>query len=104
RFEIVDAAFRIAGTGSLGGLRIAVLTRGKGDPEGGWLFDMKEEAAPSLAMSGDSAVTSGERVVTGTRACLRRPPRMIGSSQIGTTPLFVRRLLPQEDKLDLRRV
>src|SRR6185503_14924399 len=30
RFELLDAAFRIAGTGSLGTLRIAVLTRGKG--------------------------------------------------------------------------
>src|SRR5678815_362037 len=45
-----------------------------------------------------------DSVVSGVRACLERPPRMIGSSEIAGTPLFVRRLLPQEDKLDLSRV
>lgn len=103
RFEILDAAFRIAGTGSLGTLRVAVLTRGKGDAEGGWLFDMKEETAPSFT-SPLVPAAPGERVVTGVRACLERPPRMIGSSEITGTPLFVRRLLPQEDKLDLSRL
>jgi uncharacterized protein (DUF2252 family) len=103
RFEIIDAAFRIAGTGSLGTLRIAVLTRGKGVPDGAWLFDMKEETASALTDSlvpSVDGVAPGERVVTGVRACLRLPPRMIGTSEVAGTPLFVRRLSPQEDKLD----
>src|SRR5262249_12793187 len=36
QLEIVDHAFRIAGTGSLGALRVAVLTKGKGGVDGGW--------------------------------------------------------------------
>ena len=55
--EVVDAAFRVAGTGSLGCLRVAVLVRGKGGRDGAWIFDMKEEDTPSSA-------------------CLVRPPRL----------------------------
>src|SRR5207248_10944255 len=32
---VVDCALRIAGTGSLGGVRVAVLVRGKGGDDGG---------------------------------------------------------------------
>ncbi|HEY1535323.1 MAG TPA: DUF2252 family protein, partial [Polyangiaceae bacterium] len=48
-FEVEDMAFRIAGTGSLGGLRVAVLTRGKGEVDSRWIFDMKAEGIPSAA-------------------------------------------------------
>ena len=48
-FEIEDVAFRIAGTGSLGSLRVAVLTLGKGDVDSRWIFDMKSEGIPSAA-------------------------------------------------------
>ncbi len=34
-FEVIDAAFRVAGTGSLGSLRIAFLLQGKGGVDGG---------------------------------------------------------------------
>jgi uncharacterized protein (DUF2252 family) len=46
---IDDAAFRVAGTGSLGCLRVALLVRGRGGVDGGWIFDMKEEDSPSAA-------------------------------------------------------
>ena len=39
--EVIDAAFRVAGTGSLGCLRVAILVRGKGGRDGAWIFDMK---------------------------------------------------------------
>ena len=44
-YEIEDMAFRVAGTGSLGCLRVAMLVRGKGKRHGEWVFDMKEEDA-----------------------------------------------------------
>jgi uncharacterized protein (DUF2252 family) len=91
-YEICDLAFRIAGTGSLGGLRIAVLTNGKGGKNGNWMFDMKEEA--------DSA----QRVVDAMTACLEQPPRMAGTTKLGARSMLVRRLAAQEDKLDLLRV
>jgi uncharacterized protein (DUF2252 family) len=105
RCEIVDMAFRVAGTGSLGSLRVAVLTRGKGGAEGSWLFDMKQEGEPAaVPLLGAPELEGAERVVAGACACLEAPPRMMGATRLLGSPLFVRRLAPQEDKLDLSRI
>lgn len=102
RFAILDVARRIAGTGSLGSLRIAVLVRGKGGHDGQWIFDLKEQGAPSASLLlGKPDLDPALRVVTAARACLAHPPRMLGTTKLGPTPLFGRRLAPQEDKLEL---
>lgn len=104
-YDVVDLAFRVAGTGSLGALRVAVLTRGKDEPDGGWLFDMKEQGAPAAASLCKVPDEDGSaRVLAGMRACLESPPRMLGVTKLGATSLLVRRLAPQEDKLDLTRI
>ncbi|MEO7032408.1 MAG: DUF2252 family protein [Polyangiaceae bacterium] len=103
-FAIEDLAFRIAGTGSLGGLRIAVLTLGKGDIDSRWVFDMKVEGVPSAQALAPQTQVPAERVLMATRACLPNPPRMAGTTELDGLSMFVRRLLPQEDKLDLTRV
>ncbi len=103
-FEIEDLAFRIAGTGSLGGLRIAVLTLGKGDIDSRWVFDMKVEGAPSAQRLAPQTQVPAERVLAAARACLPNPPRMAGTTELDGLSMFVRRLLPQEDKLDLTRL
>jgi uncharacterized protein (DUF2252 family) len=105
RCQIVDMAFRVAGTGSLGSVRVAVLTRGKGGADGAWLFDMKEEGRPAAEpLLGLPELEPAERVVAGARACLEAPPRMMGTTRLAGVPMFVRRLAPQEDKLDLTRI
>jgi uncharacterized protein (DUF2252 family) len=99
---IVDAAFRVAGTGSLGGLRVAVLVQGKGGTDGAWIFDMKEQGTPSASiLLGKPSLDPAKRVVTAMDACLEHPPRQRGTTTLGRLPMFVRRLSPQEDKLDL---
>jgi uncharacterized protein (DUF2252 family) len=106
-FVVEDVAFRVAGTGSLGVLRIAVLTRGKGEPDSRWIFDMKAQGSPAGQMLPGAAPElqpPAERVLRATRACLAHPPRMLGSTELDDSSLFVRRLLPQEDKLDLTRL
>jgi uncharacterized protein (DUF2252 family) len=103
--EVVDAAFRVAGTGSLGCLRIAVLVRGKGGPDGAWIFDMKEEGTPSAeVLVRPPRLDPADRIVTAIRACVAQPPRMIGTTRLRKSSMFVRRLAPQEDKLDLTRL
>jgi len=102
--EILDLAFRIAGTGSLGLLRVAVLVKGKGGPNGAWLFDMKEEErspAPSLLV-GTPQIEPAERVVRAFRACLEVPPQRMGTTRIDDRSMFVRRLTPQEDRVSTR--
>ena len=103
--SVIDAAFRVAGTGSLGCLRVALLVRGKGDIDGAWVFDMKEEGAPSSAcMVRAPRLEPAERVCAALHACLARPPRMAGTTKLRGRSMFVRRLSPQEDKLDLGRL
>src|SRR5262249_50725934 len=96
------AAYRIAGTGSLGLLRIAVLVGGKGGPDGAWIFDLKEQHVPSCEAFGESPTPDhAGRVAAAMAACLARPPRLVGTTKLGVTSLLRRRLAPQEDKLDL---
>ena len=106
QLEILDVAFRVAGTGSLGSLRLAVLTRGKGGDEGSWLFDLKEQASCSVdvlapRVPGTSRAAEVEQAF---RACVEYPPRMLGTSKLGEHDVLVRRLTPQEDKLSLKKV
>ncbi|MEO8874747.1 MAG: DUF2252 family protein, partial [Polyangiaceae bacterium] len=103
-FDILDLAQRIAGTGSLGCLRIAVLTAGKGGRDDAFVFDMKEEGSSAAASFGKAPKgDAANRVIDAMRTSLASPPRMLGSTHIGKTSLLVRRLAPQEDKLDLSR-
>jgi len=104
--DVVDAAWRVAGCGSLGGVRVAVLARGKGGVDGAWVFDMKEEETPSATrVLGRPAkrfrFDPAERVCAAYRACVDRPSRLLGATTLGGRSMFVRRLAPQEDKLDL---
>jgi uncharacterized protein (DUF2252 family) len=101
-FRVMDTAQRIAGTGSLGCMRIAVLTCGKGGHDDAFVFDMKEEKKSAAARFGKAPRgPAAERVIAAMKSSLEHPPRMLGSTRIGSTSLFVRRLAPQEDKLDL---
>ena len=76
-YEVRDMAFRIAGTGSLGCLRIALLVRGKGKRDGEWIFDMKEEDADpsSVRLLRKQKLQGAERVESGMRAALASVPR-----------------------------
>ena len=103
--EVVDVAFRVAGTGSLGCLRYAILVRGKGGVDGGWIFDMKEEGLPAGAeLVRPPRLDPADRVCASIVACVAAPPRMIGATRMRGSSMFVRRLAPQEDKIDLAKL
>ena len=100
-YEVVDAAFRIAGTGSLGCLRLAVLTRGKGGVDGGFIFDVKEQGEPSASvLFAPPALGPAARVRSAALALVSHPPRMLGETELDGVPCLGRRLAPQEDRLD----
>jgi uncharacterized protein (DUF2252 family) len=103
--ELIDVAFRVAGTGSLGCLRLALLARGKGGRDGAWIFDMKAEGTPSSAcLVRPPRLEPAERVLEAMRRCLEHPPRMAGTTRLRGASMFVRRLAPQEDKLDYTKL
>ncbi|HZJ53202.1 MAG TPA: DUF2252 family protein [Myxococcaceae bacterium] len=101
RFSVLDVAFRVAGLGSLGRFRVAVLAEGHGTVDGAWMFDMKEMAQSAGAAFATRALEPGPaRVATALRTLLRFPPVMLGTVQALGRGLLVRRLTPQEDRLD----
>ncbi len=102
-FEVLDVARRVAGTGSLGVQRFAVLARG--GVHGEWLFDLKEEAPRSASALAAGGLAGAARVVRGIETSAPAPPRMLGTTRLvtargATLSMLVRRLSPQEDKLD----
>ncbi|HEV7500646.1 MAG TPA: DUF2252 family protein, partial [Vicinamibacteria bacterium] len=95
-----DAAWRVAGTGSLGVLRIAIVLSRGGIADR--LVELKE-ARPSavrraFAAVGPEPADRAEAVVEAARALVSDPPRLLAA--VAGPPSFVgRRLFPQEVKL-----
>jgi hypothetical protein len=102
QWHVEDAAWRVAGTGSLGVIRIAVVVSNAGHADR--LIELKE-ARPSavrgaFAASGSEPDDRAEAVVEAARALVADPPRLLAA--VSGPPSFVgRRLFPQEDKLAL---
>jgi uncharacterized protein (DUF2252 family) len=99
RFE--DAAEHLAGNGSLGKLRVWALFNDDGAPR---FLELKEESTPApCKLLGPTPFEGSERVARAAQNMLARPTfRMAALRRTDTTPCFLaRRLVPDEDKLDL---
>lgn len=102
---VLDVAFRVAGTGSLGALRLAILVRGKGGKDGAWVFELKEEGVPSpSSFLTPPRLVPAARVVTAMNACQAHPPKLLGAVVLDGRSMLARRLTPQEDKLALAAI
>ncbi|MBX7098655.1 MAG: DUF2252 domain-containing protein [Myxococcaceae bacterium] len=86
RLEFLDAAWRVAGTGSLGLTRLVVLAEGRRGAL--WLFDVK--ACPRGAAE----------VVAALRSALPAPPFGLGAVQVLGRSMVARALMPGEAKLE----
>ncbi len=111
QMRVLDVALRVAGTGSLGTLRLAVLVAGKGGRDGAWLFDMKEQGDPSSTeLLPRPDLQAAERAVAAMRAGLQHPPKLCGATTLVVPSshqrlsMLVRRLTPQEDRIDWSRL
>lgn len=105
-WEIEDAAQRIAGNGSLGTVRVALIVRESSGNER--IVELKQ-ARPSVveALVGRADPRPpARRVVEGAQALVAAPPRMLAALERvpGDLSLTGRQLFPQEDKLLLREV
>lgn len=107
--EVVDAAFRVAGTGSLGAFRAAVLVRvgGKGkkkdDDDRLRLVDVKEALPCHAPARGARKVPrdDAERVVRGARALVPALGERMLAASVLRKRVVVRELMPQEHKVTL---
>ena len=100
-FRVLDVVFRVAGTGSLGTFRVAVLAEGHGKVDGAWMFDMKAMGDSAGATFATRRAEAGPgRVAHAIRTTLKVPPAMLGTVRALGHGLLVRRLTPQDDRLD----
>jgi uncharacterized protein (DUF2252 family) len=102
-WKLEDRALRVAGNGSLGVVRVAVLVKDHDGDER--LLELKECRRSSTEALFPAVVGRwthpAERVTGAAHAMLAASPRHLAAVQVGELSFAGRRLFPQEDKLDL---
>jgi uncharacterized protein (DUF2252 family) len=96
--SVLDVAVRIAGTGSLGRWRFAVLMPGKNEQLGKELILELKEAIPSSLTPADTA-DQATRVVVTQRMLQGDSPAYLGVANVAGQPFTVRELQPTEAKV-----
>ncbi len=104
-YKVLDVARRIAGTGSLGVDRYAILVTGKGSPDGNYLLDLKE-AMPSVLASRLTVrqphwPTEAHRVVAIQRRVQAVSPAFLQPVSLAKRSYVLRALQPSEDRVTL---
>jgi uncharacterized protein (DUF2252 family) len=104
-FQFIDVANRIAGTGSLGVDRYAILIEGHGSPDKNYLLDLKEAMpsalSPNLKLRQPKWKSEAQRVVTVQRRVQAVSPAFLQAVEIDGRPYILRALQPTEDRLAL---
>jgi uncharacterized protein (DUF2252 family) len=95
----IDVAIRIAGTGSLGRFRYAVLMPGEREKANKELVLELKEALPS-SLAPDDGANQAVRVAVHQRLLQGASPRFLGATQVGGRAFSVRELQPTDAKLD----
>jgi uncharacterized protein (DUF2252 family) len=98
--NVLDVAVRIAGTGSLGRFRWAILVQGKSDKPGKERILELKEALPSALAPAESTADAAERVIATQRRLQGAHPAYLGVAHVAGRAFTVRELQPTEAKLD----
>jgi uncharacterized protein (DUF2252 family) len=104
RFQVIDACFRVAGTGSLGVKRYVFLLKNIKDPKKHLLIDMKQ-AAPSslqpwLTTPQPAWNTEADRVVAIQHRMQNMNPALLSVTQFDGDPYVIKEMQPTADKID----
>ncbi|HEY1392702.1 MAG TPA: DUF2252 family protein [Methylibium sp.] len=109
-YEVLDVARRIAGNGSLGVDRYAILVRGKGSPDGNYLLDLKQALPSSLVpqlrarlpkLKQPDWKSEAQRVVTLQRRMQAVSMAFLQPLRMGRQSYVLRALQPTEDRVVL---
>ncbi|MCE1241913.1 DUF2252 domain-containing protein [Oryzomicrobium sp.] len=104
-YKVIDVARRIAGTGSLGVDRYAILVAGKGSPDGNYILDLKEalpsSLVPHLHLKQPRWKSEAERVVAVQRRSQAVSMAFLQPVTMGKKAYILRGLLPSEDRVAL---
>lgn len=104
-FRILDVAYRVAGTGSLGLERYALLIEGKGSPDNNYLLDLKVERPsslqPYLPLPQPPWTSQANRVITIQKRLQWAPPALLSDIEVEGKTYVLRELQPIEDRINL---
>ena len=104
-YQVLDVARRIAGTGSLGVDRYAILVEGKGSLHGNYLLDLKQarpsSLLPPLRQDQPRWKSEAERVVTLQRRMQAVSMAFLHPVLMGGSSYVLRGLQPAEDRVTL---
>ncbi|HTR30616.1 MAG TPA: DUF2252 family protein [Puia sp.] len=104
RYQVIDAAFRVAGTGSLGVKRYVFLLRNTKDPKKHLLLDMKE-APPSalqpwVTTPQPAWASEAERVISIQHRMQNVNPALLSATQFNGDSYVIKEMQPAADKID----
>jgi uncharacterized protein (DUF2252 family) len=106
-YEVLDVARRIAGTGSLGVDRFAILVNGKGSPDGNYLLDLKQALPSSLTsflkVPQPDWTSEAHRIVALQRRVQAVSMAFLQPVSLGKSSYVLRGLQPAEDRITLDR-
>ncbi len=104
-FNVLDVAFRVAGTGSLGVERYAILVEGKGSPNHNFILDLKEELPsslqPYLSLSQPVWTSDAERTVEIQKRVQFIPPYLLSALTMEGKAFMLREMQPSDDRVAL---
>ncbi|WP_076591474.1 DUF2252 domain-containing protein [Herminiimonas arsenitoxidans] len=104
-YKVIDIARRVAGTGSLGVARYAILVEGKGSPNQNYLLDLKQALPSSIAKHLEHLQpkwkSHAERVVTLQKRMQAVSIAFLHAVEIQDQPYVLRALQPTEDRVPL---
>jgi uncharacterized protein (DUF2252 family) len=104
-YKVLDVARRIAGTGSLGVERYAILVEGKDSPDQNYLLDLKQALPSSMAKHlitiQPAWNNDAERVVTLQRRMQAVSMAFLNTEVIGEQSFVLKALQPFEDRVPL---
>ena len=107
-YKVVDAAFRFAGTGSVGIKRYVFLLRNINDKKKFLLLDMKQSKASSLSpyshIQQPSWETEAVRIIAIQQRMQNVVPALISPTLFEDAPYVIQELQPTEDKIDFNLI
>jgi uncharacterized protein (DUF2252 family) len=108
-YKVTDAVFRLAGTGSVGVNRYALLLKSLNDTgEKYLLIDMKQSTASSLLpyvdMPQPGWKTESERIVTIQQRMQNRPPALLSTTVFRDVPYVIQEMQPTKDSINFKLI
>ena len=108
-FRLLDAARRIAGNGSLGLERYALLVEGRGGPSGAFLLDLKIQPGSALIVAKvvpnqPQFRSEADRVAAVQHWCQAVSPALLDAVTFEDRSFLLHELLPTDDRLDFTSI